>query len=92
MRGGQTANVNPVAKSQEGPERSKIQARERGVWHGGPMSENNGAEGESPKVDTAAVVEEITEGLATPVEGQGDQTSTMLWSPRKHAGHNRPLD
>ena len=27
-----------------------------------------------------------------PLEGRGDPASTMLWSPRKHAGHKRPLD
>lgn len=25
-------------------------------------------------------------------KGRGDPTSTMLWSPRKHAGHKRPLE
>ena len=45
-----------------------------------------------PKVDTTADMEEITDGLAMPVEGRGDPTSTMLWSPRKLAGHKRPLD
>jgi hypothetical protein len=28
----------------------------------------------------------------TPPEGRGDPASTMLWSPRKHAGHKRPLE
>ena len=27
-----------------------------------------------------------------PLEGRGDPTSTMLWSPRKYAGHKRPLE
>lgn len=27
-----------------------------------------------------------------PTEGRGDPTSTMLWSPRKHAGFKRPLE
>ena len=38
------------------------------------------------------VVEESCERLATLVEGRGDPTSTMLWSPRKHVGQKRPLD
>lgn len=41
---------------------------------------------------TAAGMEENIEGLGTPVEGRGDPTSTMLWSPRKHTSHKRPLD
>jgi hypothetical protein len=33
------------------------------------------------------------EGVGTsPNGGRGDPTSTMLWSPRKHAGQKRPLD
>ena len=27
-----------------------------------------------------------------PNEGRGDPTSTMLWSPRKHAGQKKPLE
>jgi hypothetical protein len=27
-----------------------------------------------------------------PFEGRRDPTSTMLWSPRKYAGHKRPLE
>ena len=40
------------------------------------------------EIDTAAE----TVNLASPVEGRGDPTSTMLWSPRKHAGQKRPLE
>ena len=33
------------------------------------------------------------EGMNTlPNEGRGDPASTMLWSPRKHAGQKRPLE
>lgn len=44
------------------------------------------------KAATAATAEELVEDIATPVEGRGDPASTMLWSPKKFAGHKRPLD
>lgn len=44
------------------------------------------------ELGTDTVPEEYIEELVTPVEGRGDPASTMLWSPRKHAGHKRPLE
>jgi len=49
--------------------------------------------------DTLRVMTKETTGLNVEVgvdivhnKGRGDPTSTMLWSPRKHAGHKKPLE
>ena len=43
--------------------------------------------GKSGTMDTADI-----KGVTTLTRGRGDPTSTMLWSPRKHASQKQPLE
>lgn len=78
-RGGQIAMENPIERNQDESERKNT-----------PNRVSTG--GDSPKGGSAVAEEGWVEELATAVEGRGDPTSTMLWSPRKHAGEKRPLE
>lgn len=52
-------------------------------------SEGNRVAGMLPSADTVVTEKEAMVRLESPVEGRGDPTSTMLWSPRKHVGQKK---
>ena len=91
-QGEQRAASPTSPKIKEEPDRSKNHTYERGGKHTDLRLANHEQVVQTSKAVTASTVEELIEDIATPVEGRGDPASTMLWSPRKVAGHKWPLD
>ena len=81
---------NTTENNKEGSDSNTLQGGTQGGWGGDPRPASGGASRKLHEISTAE--EEATVRLESVVEGRGDPASTMLWSPRKHARHKRPLE
>lgn len=85
LRGEQTGRTNPALRNQDGLGGNKAQDRSTEIQVEGQRSDTTSGDGTLPRTGGEVGQTERVEVLETPVKGRGDPTSTMLWSPRKHA-------
>ena len=85
LRGEQTARTNPALRNHDGLGGNKAQDRSTEIQVEGQRSDTTSGDGTLPRTGGEVGQTERVEDLETPVKGRGDPTSTMLWSPRKHA-------
>ena len=88
--GNQHEGENTVENNKKGLAGSSLQDGAQGGCDGERRPATSGAY-RSPLV-ISTTEEEVTVRLESVVEGRGVPASTMQWSPRKHAGHKRPLE
>lgn len=86
-KGDQQANWNPGAQSEQGPDRSFAQDGRPDARTKGITGKDGGMDDLLEELGTSVAGTLATVRLASPIKGQGDPTSAMIWSPIKHAGH-----